>query len=99
MTLVATPSPPPPRAGDDHAYPTLTPEQLAEHIAHKLADLPQRMVRRNPSLGCDVGKQPTLIHKYAPHASLRRFATKKLNHDAIAMARFFSGLLEQIPVT
>ena len=29
MTLVATPSPPPPRAGDDHAYPTLTPEQLA----------------------------------------------------------------------
>jgi DNA-binding transcriptional LysR family regulator len=35
-----------------------------------------------------------LIHKCAPHASLRRFATKKLNHDAIAMARFFSGLLE-----
>jgi hypothetical protein len=34
-----------------------------------------------------------LIHKYAPHASLRRFVTKKLNHDAIAMARFFSGLL------
>jgi hypothetical protein len=35
-----------------------------------------------------------LIHKCAPHASLRRFVTKKLNHDAIAMARFFSGLLE-----
>src|ERR1700687_4933692 len=47
------------------------------------------MVRRNPSLGCDVGKQPTLIHKCAPHACLRRFVTKKLNHDAIAMASFF----------
>src|SRR6476469_4602967 len=51
------------------------------------------MVRRNPSLGCDVGKQPTLIHKCAAHASLRRVVTKKMNHDAIAMARFFSRLL------
>jgi hypothetical protein len=50
--------------------------QLAEQIAHKLPDLHQRMVPRNPSLGCDVGKQPTLIHKCAPHASLRRFVTK-----------------------
>ena len=56
----------------------------------------QRIVRRKPSLGCDVGKQPTLIHKCAPHASLRRFVTKKLNHDAIAMARFFSGLLVKV---
>src|SRR6202011_5619332 len=75
--------------------PSQTTVQLAEHIAHKLPDLPQRMVRRNPSLGCDVGKQPTLIHKCAPHASLRRFVTKKLNHDAITMASFFQRTASQ----
>jgi hypothetical protein len=56
------------------------------------------MVRRNPSLGCDVGKQPTLIHKCASHASFGRFVTKKLTHEAVAMARFFSGLLVEFAI-
>src|SRR6266487_1747083 len=63
--------------------------QFAQYIAHKLPDLPQRMVRRHPRLGRDVRKQPTLIHKCAPHASPRRFVIEKLNHDTLAMARVF----------
>src|SRR6266567_5500941 len=47
------------------------------------------MVRRHPRLGRDVRKQPTLIHKCAPHASPRRFVIEKLNHDTLAMARVF----------
>src|SRR6266487_2112257 len=63
--------------------------QFAQYIAHKLPDLPQRMVRRHPRLGRDVRKQPTLIHKCAPHAGPRRFVIEKLNHDTLAMARVF----------
>jgi hypothetical protein len=44
-----------------------------QKLGHELG---KHLLRRNPSLGCDVGKQPTLIHKCAPHASLRRFVTK-----------------------
>src|SRR6516164_8749833 len=65
--------------------------QLAQHIAHKVPDLPQRMVRRHPRLRRNVRKQPTLIRKYSPHASLRRFAIEKLNQQIHAMARGFSA--------
>src|SRR6516164_4329613 len=52
------------------------------------------MVRRHPRLRRNVRKQPTLIRKYPPHASLRRFAIEKLNQQIHAMARgFFSKLL------
>src|ERR1700730_17076451 len=47
------------------------------------------MVRRHTRLRCDVRKQPALIYKCAPHASLRRFVIQKLNHDTLAMARVF----------
>src|SRR5262249_17586511 len=65
--------------------------QLAQHIAHKLPDLSQRMVRRHPRLRRNVRKEPTLIGKYSPHASLRRFVTEKLNQQILAMARGFSA--------
>src|SRR5665213_3184467 len=48
--------------------------QLTEDLSDKLADLPQRVPRRNPCLWRDVRKQPALILKCSPHASLRRFA-------------------------
>jgi len=35
--------------------------------------------------------QPTMIRKYPPHASLRRFAIEKLNQQIHAMARGFSA--------
>ncbi len=65
--------------------------QLPQHIAHKRANVPQRMVRRHPCLRRDVGKQLTLIRKYPPHASLRRFVDRKLNQRILAMARAFSA--------
>ena len=48
--------------------------QLAEHLTDKLPDFPQRMASRNPSLRRDIRKQPALILKCSPHASLRQFA-------------------------
>jgi len=44
--------------------------QLAQHIADKIPDLPQRVGHRHPRFGRDVGKQPALIHKCTPHAAL-----------------------------
>src|SRR6516225_948933 len=44
--------------------------QLAQHIAHKLPDLSQRMVRPHPRLRRNVRKQLPLIHKCAPHPRL-----------------------------
>ncbi|MEH2470363.1 hypothetical protein V1281_000392 [Nitrobacteraceae bacterium AZCC 2161] len=41
--------------------------QLAQHIADKLPDLPQRMVRRYSCLRRDVREQPALIQKSASH--------------------------------
>jgi hypothetical protein len=43
-------------------------------------------------------KTATLIHKCASHASFRRFVTKKSTHHAVAMARFFSGLLVEFAI-
>src|SRR5262249_29386654 len=63
--------------------------QLAQHIAHKLPDLSQRMVRPHPRLRRNVRKQPTLIRKYPPHASLRRFVIKKLNQRRLACGGYF----------
>ena len=51
------------------------------------------MVRRQPCLRRDVGKQPTLVRKYPPHASPRRFVIE----TKLAVPRygesFFSKLL------
>src|SRR6266446_2309089 len=44
--------------------------QLAQHIAHKLPDLSQRMVRPHPRLRRNVRKQLPLIRKCAPHPRL-----------------------------
>src|SRR6266542_661161 len=57
------------------------------------------MVRRHPRLGRDVRKQPTLIHKCAPHASPRRFVIEKLNHDTLAMARVFQQTVRTLAGT
>jgi len=45
--------------------------QLAEHLTDELPNLPQRMARRHSCLWRDVRKQPALIHKCSPHASLQ----------------------------
>src|ERR1039458_4113163 len=45
--------------------------QLAEHLSDKLSNLSQRRARRNPRLRRYIRKQPTLILKCSPHASLR----------------------------
>src|SRR5262249_11486996 len=72
--------------------------QLAQHIAHKVPDLPQRMVRRHPRLRRNVRKQPTMIRKYPPHASLRRFAIEKTESANPRYGEgFFSKLLDWKP--
>src|SRR5262249_26083466 len=58
--------------------------QLSQHIAHKRPDLSQRMVRRHPRLRRNVRKQPTLIRKSPPHASLRRFAIGNLEQYSLS---------------
>jgi hypothetical protein len=64
--------------------------QFLEHIAHKLANFAQRMVRRNPLFRRDIGKQPTFVLELAPHPRLpNRFAIHKGNHKSRRAAEVF----------
>jgi len=47
--------------------------------------------RRHPRLGRDARKQPALIHKCAPHASLRRFVIQNWITNILVMARTALG--------
>ena len=63
--------------------------QFAEHVAHKLPDLPQWMARRHPRLRRNVRKQSALILECPAHDCLRRFGISKLNHNPCSTARVF----------
>jgi hypothetical protein len=60
-------------------------------MAHKLSDLPQRMVGRHPRFRRQVRKQLALIHKRPAHPKPPPIRDKKLNQQTLAMARSFSA--------
>src|SRR5262245_61093729 len=70
--------------------------QLLQDLADEFADFAQGMVRGNPLLRMNVRKHPALILRSSAHLQPSRRIRGALNHHSLALARFFSKLLEPV---
>src|SRR5215467_9426671 len=68
--------------------------QLLQNLADEFADFAQGMLRGNPLLRMNVRKHPALILRPSAHLQSSRRIRGGLNHHSVALARFFSKLLE-----